>query len=150
MDQRLEEWALYRIGGRSVPVATYSRLRYGTKPEQVDQPQNDAAIETGQLLAMLPPNERTFIALMYPRQTVRTLMVAQALGLDVDGEKKLTPEAVQKRLGAMLARVQLELARMLAQRRSGEPIDPCRPLKRLRPRITKINGRRSAATSEGT
>jgi hypothetical protein len=131
IDRRLEQWAAYRAGSGSVSVAPFAHLRYGTTPEADPSPR-DEELETDRLIALLPANERTFIGLMYPRQSVRTAMVANALGLSMS--------AIEK----MLRRVQSDLARMLDQRRRGETIDPA--VRRIRDKAQriKVNGKRVA------
>lgn len=133
IDKLLELWAKYRIGGRSVPVATYQRMRYSSgNGEPGEPPVFDAEIELGRLIALLPPTERTFISLMYPRSAVQTAMVVQAL--------KLTEPSARR----MLRVIHLELARMIEQRRRGEPIDPSATRARVHRAYPKIKGKRVA------
>lgn len=133
MDKRLERWAIYNAGARSVAVATFARMRYGSTGFQAEPPPVSEELETGVLVALLPPNERAFVLLMYPRTSTRAAIVAKALGLSLQSVRR------------MLGKVQADLARMLEQRRRGEKIDPAAPRIHIRRARVKLNGRRVAA-----
>lgn len=127
-DARLERWGAWRVGAGGAKVATWANLRPGSPLSHWTG--GDEALpklfleerETHALIGHLPPDLRAFAAAAYP--TARGL--AKRLGLH--------PDAVHSRC----SRLHRLLARLLDQRKRGEPLDierrPPRP-RRARPRL---------------
>lgn len=127
-DQRLERWGAWRVGAGGAKIATWASLRAGSPLSAWAS--SDEGLprlfieqrETHELVSHLPPDLRNFAVAAYP--AARGL--AKRLGLH--------PDTVGKRYGLL----HRSLARLLDQRRRGEPLDAGRRRpreRRVRPKI---------------
>ena len=128
IDARLERWGCWRIGSK-VSVAPWARLRYGSPTEVTDPPPRDEERETDALVLLLHAAERRFLLLLYPTQRRSYVAIAE--------RHKCSISTVY----STLARLQNEVARMIEQRRRGEPLDPKRRPIRSKALPIKINDR---------
>ena len=127
-DQRLERWGAWRVGYSGFKVATWQGLRAGASlaswalGDEAVPHLHEEERETHELLAHLPRDDRVFAVAAYPAQ--------RGLARRVN----LHPDA----LHARYRRLHRLLARLLDQRRRGEPLDIVRPrplARRVRPKI---------------
>jgi hypothetical protein len=121
-DARLERWAYWASGARSVKVATFSTLRVdnGTRGGSGEPYEPDSERETELLLAHLPAWERELLCTLYPRSHGDVARLA--------GEQRVSVSAVY----SSVRRCHGDLQRLLDKRRRGEPLTLERPPKRAR------------------
>ncbi len=108
---RCERWGAARVGARGYTKSTLARLRDGTPrladPDALPELHLEES-ETHELIRFLPPDVQAFLCAVYPWQR----HAARRLGIG--------SSTLNERLNVahrMLARVQ-------AQRKRGEPVDP--------------------------
>ncbi len=136
-DLRLEKWGAWRVGAGGAKVATWANLRPGSP--LASWPAGDEAVprlhieerETHDLLAYVPAELRAFALAAYPAGRG----LARRIGVH--------PDTVQSRY----ARLHRMLARLLDQRRRGEPLDATskRPADRRQRR--KVSGQQVASAA---
>lgn len=132
---RMEKWGIWNLGVRGIQVSPIFRVMNGVprNPNFDGTPRDySEEIETNDLVKMLPEKLRAFAARAYPGK----FRLAKELGIE---EKTVrdTKELIHR-----------AMARMLDQRRRGEPIDPTARRPRPRTSMVKINNRRAAAVCE--
>lgn len=127
-DGRLERWGAWRVGYSGLKVATWQCLRPGASlaswalSEEAVPPLHVEERETNELIACLPREDRVFAVAAYPTQR------------GLARRANLHPDAVPARY----RRLHRLLARLLDQRRRGEPLDivrPRPPARRVRQKI---------------
>ncbi|HQR22441.1 MAG TPA: hypothetical protein PKV98_16355 [Burkholderiaceae bacterium] len=117
---RCERWGAWRVGAKGASIAPWARMRDGTPAGNADDAAPELHLEerdTDELVRLLPTDLKAFLRLVYPWQS----RIAASLGI--------ARQTLYERLDA----IHRTLARMLDQRRRGEPIDPQR--RRQRPRV---------------
>lgn len=136
---RGERWGAWRVGAKGASIAPWARMRSGTPMSTSDDHVPELHLEereTDELVALMPADLAAFMRAVYPWQA----RFASRHGIN------------RQTLDERLSVCHRMLARMLDQRRRGEPLDPQR--RRSRPAVTrtKINlkGRRvSVAATSG-
>jgi len=137
---RCERWGAWRVGSRGASIAPWARMRNGTPMSNDDSHLPELHIEereTAEMVALMPDDIAAFLRLVYPWQA----RIAGKVGLNRNTfNERLT---VAHRM----------LARMLDQRKRGEPLDAGhrRPRHRIKQLATRDGkGRRKvlAATQQ--
>lgn len=137
-DMRCERWGAWRVGGAGMKIATWARLRVQSSSlaswtaEDESLPRlHIEERETHDFIVHLASDARTadlarFALAAYPR----TSRLAQKLGVD------------RRSLGERFKLLHRTLARLLDQRRRGEPLDASR--RRARGRAVTVRAQMSA------
>ncbi|HQR22638.1 MAG TPA: hypothetical protein PKV98_17345 [Burkholderiaceae bacterium] len=136
---RCERWGAWRIGAKGASIAPWARMRNGMPMSNDEDHVPELHIEereTQEFVALMPPDLAAFLRRIYPWQA----RLAAQLGLN--------RQTFNERINV----VHRMLARMLDQRRRGEPLDAERRRPRVHVKRTKVTiGRRrvSVAVTQG-
>lgn len=132
---RMEKWGMWREGVRGIQISPLFRAMNGTpRSSAIDNTPRDFSeeVETNDLVHLMSVEMRYLAIRAYPGK----FRLAKELGIE------------DNTLREKLALIHRTMARMLDQRRRGEPIDPTARRARPRTSMVKINNRRAAAVSE--
>ena len=119
-DTRLEKWAYWRSGARTVRVATFKQMRVDNARGAVEPYEPDSERETEGLVAHLGDWQIELILAVYPRTHG-----------DIARHAKRTQQSPSAVYSA-IRRTHGDLQRLLDKRRRGEPLTLDRPPRRPR------------------